>query len=162
MCRIDFPVWVCYAQALGPAAVALVVGIFAFWLGYQQWRTAHNKLRFDLFERRLKVYLATQSVIRTISLTGQLTRDDLDEFSMAVEGAHWLFDERLKNRYQRIQEFAWKAFMARASGQKSDSHPLRPQLIKEEEEYLEFIKQQGPTLDRDFGPYLDFSKVRVV
>lgn len=46
-------------SALGPtfaASATLVVGLMVATIAYRQWRTAHQKLVLDLFEKRLEVY----------------------------------------------------------------------------------------------------------
>jgi hypothetical protein len=39
-----------YIQALGPTVVAVVAAGIAGYIAWRQWRTAHDKLSFDLFE----------------------------------------------------------------------------------------------------------------
>ena len=46
------PLWIQVLQALLTPAIALAVGI----VGFLQWRTAHQKVVLDLFDRRWAVY----------------------------------------------------------------------------------------------------------
>jgi len=39
-------------QALGPTVVAVIAALFALYIGRRQWKTAHDRLSFDLFEKR--------------------------------------------------------------------------------------------------------------
>lgn len=46
------PAWIQVLQALLTPAIAIAVGV----IGFLQWRTAHQKVVLDLFDRRLAVY----------------------------------------------------------------------------------------------------------
>jgi hypothetical protein len=46
------PSCVQYIQALGPTFVAVVAAGIAGYIAWRQWRTAHDKLTFDLYEKR--------------------------------------------------------------------------------------------------------------
>lgn len=50
MCEIH---WTAYVSAFGLPIVAAVAAAIAFY----QWKTARNKLKLDLFEKRIAVYL---------------------------------------------------------------------------------------------------------
>ncbi len=52
-----------FAKGLPAAFVALVIGVIAAWIALQQWRIARAKLNLDLFERRLRVYRATDKYL---------------------------------------------------------------------------------------------------
>ena len=56
------PAWVLYLQALTVPVVAL----FGAWIAYQQWCTARNKLKSDLFDRRFKIYAAADRFLAYI------------------------------------------------------------------------------------------------
>ncbi|CAN7170769.1 hypothetical protein [Rhizobium leguminosarum] len=56
----DLPYWLRVLSALGPtlaASATLLVGLMVATVAYRQWRTAHQKLVLDLFEKRLAVYV---------------------------------------------------------------------------------------------------------
>lgn len=48
----DVPLWIQSLQALATPVIGIGVGVIAF----MQWRTAHQKVVLDLFDRRLAVY----------------------------------------------------------------------------------------------------------
>jgi hypothetical protein len=49
------PVWIQILQALLTPTIAVAVGV----IGFLQWRTAHQKVMLDLFDRRIRVYETT-------------------------------------------------------------------------------------------------------
>ena len=69
------PLWAQYIQACGPTVGALTIALIASFIQYRQWRTANDKLRLDLLEKRLSVYAA---------LTGIFTMSDSAEALSAV------------------------------------------------------------------------------
>jgi hypothetical protein len=73
----QLPFWLQYVQALGPTTVAVVVGAVAAYIAWRQWRTANDRLRFDLFEKRAAVYEAIGHLIGNVALHGHITADDL-------------------------------------------------------------------------------------
>ena len=65
----QLPFWLLVAQALSVPIVAATAAALAAWIGHRQWRTSHQKLLLDLFDKRWEV----ANEIRT--LMGQLPRD---------------------------------------------------------------------------------------
>ncbi|WP_312226213.1 hypothetical protein [Stutzerimonas nitrititolerans] len=82
--------------ALGQILVAVVVGFIA----YRQWRTARSKLQYDLFDRRLKVYEAIQSVVLRSVPSDWRANVEL-EMSASLAELRWLFGKP-------VYDFVWK------------------------------------------------------
>ena len=83
------PFWLQFIQ---PVATA-ILGIGAAILGYYQWRTAHNRLVLDLFERRMKVYDNIRGVLVDVLRFGArgATLDLHRSFVVAATDAQFLF-----------------------------------------------------------------------
>jgi hypothetical protein len=79
-------------RAVGPTIVAIIAAAIALVIGWRQWRTSHDKLKFDLFERRYVVYEATQKLIWGTLAKGRLDEDSL-HYSMS-EAKEWNFSSR--------------------------------------------------------------------
>jgi hypothetical protein len=88
------PLWVEYSKALTTPAIALLAIVVAI----MQWRTAHQKIVLDLFERRMKVYSEIRAVIGSITGSGKLPNEKHFEFMRAIDGAKFLFGRKV-NRY---------------------------------------------------------------
>lgn len=55
----ELPYWLKVISALGPllsASSTLFVGVFVAVIARRQWRTAHQKVILDLFDRRMKIH----------------------------------------------------------------------------------------------------------
>jgi hypothetical protein len=148
-----------HVQALGPTAVAIIAAFIAGYIALRQWWTAHDRLRFDLFEKRFAVYQATQTLINGVTLHGQISMEDMGEFYHGIRGAEFLFDGTTRDFLTKIGEMAFKARMKRHQLEKQPDHPNSHKLIDEEEDILEFLRDQNPKLEKDFRRFLDLSKV---
>lgn len=89
------PFWVQNVQALGPTLVAIVVGAFASWIAAQQWRTARDKLRLDLFEKRWVIYETLNTIIANTLSRGAITLGEVDDFYRRTKGSEFLFDRSI-------------------------------------------------------------------
>ena len=87
------PLWVQYAQALTTPAIALLAIVIAI----LQWRTAHQKVVLDLFERRMKVYSEIRAVIASIVASGKLPNERHFEYLQAADGAKFLFGPKVND-----------------------------------------------------------------
>lgn len=83
------PHWTVYLSALLTPTVA-VLGSF---IAYRQWRLAQNKLKFDLFDRRLTVYEAARTLLSSIMTSGKAKDEEVFKFMVATREAKWLFNE---------------------------------------------------------------------
>ena len=84
--------WINVVGALGAPFVALVAGGAGVYVAFRQHRTARNKLKFELFEERLKVYDAAMKFLSSVATHGDFTLEDESEFLQATRSARWVFD----------------------------------------------------------------------
>jgi hypothetical protein len=155
----QLPLWVQYAQALGPGLVAIVAACIAGYIAWKQWKTAHERLRFDMYQKRFGVYAAAQRLINMTMITGQLTAEDLGNFYDGIRGAEFLFDGDTKAFVHKIGTMAVKARNVRARLEQQPDHPNADKLIDEEQDIVLFLVEQWPKLDAIFARYLDISSV---
>src|SRR5712691_9934192 len=69
----------------------LFLSIAVVLIALQQWQTARDKLRLDLFDRRYKVFDATRRFLSTIGREATFTDSQLLEFHAATSDAEFLF-----------------------------------------------------------------------
>jgi hypothetical protein len=155
----QLPQWVLCVQALAPTVVAIVAAFIASVIALRQWRTAHDRLSFDIFQKRFAVYEATKTLINRAAIHGQFTPDDLGEFYNAIRGAEFLFDGETRTLLMSIGDKAFTARMRRAQINRQPNHPSLDTLIDEEENILDFLRDQDRNLEGHFSRYLDLSKV---
>jgi hypothetical protein len=69
------------------AITTLIIGLFAGYIAWRQWRTSQDRLVLDLFEKRFQVF---QELTRTIAAAFQRVNvqiSDLANFDAATEKA---------------------------------------------------------------------------
>ena len=79
--------WVSFLSAVSVPSIALIVAFIAF----QQWRTARNKLKLDLFDKRMAVYQSVRDTLGTVVRSGALTQDEEINYLAGIQTAKWLF-----------------------------------------------------------------------
>lgn len=101
-----FPQWVKMLAALGPAlaaSVTLLVGIMVAVIAYRQWRTAHEKLLIDLFDRRFSVYASIKEIIAEFQ-RDPLKAKVLIETSEAFAKSRFLFGKDVYTKLFEIRD----------------------------------------------------------
>lgn len=107
------------------AAPITIVGVITAYIAWQQWRTSRQRLQFDLYDRRLRVYEAVQELIAKAS---GLQSEDLVEFRRATSEADFLFGELPNPVSSYLDELVKRA----------ESH------AQEQREYRRRAKEQDP------------------
>jgi hypothetical protein len=148
------PYYVQYVQAVGPTVVAVIAALFALYIGLRQWKTAHYRLSFDMYEKRYAMYEATKNFLGTSINLHQTTPENFTAFRNGIRGAEFLFDKETRNHLTKLYHMAWGDQILQA---KIIQQPNDPDL-KEHEEILKFFEQQDKMLEDMFRPYLDLSK----
>ncbi len=84
----------CGIAAIGQLAISCAVGYVA----WRQWKTAHDKLRLDLYEKRFRILNTTTDFISDV-LSGDIKQEQMVKFLVARSEATFLFagDKELLN-----------------------------------------------------------------
>jgi len=88
--------WTAYLAAISTPLIAMLAGGFGGYVAWRQWRTAQDRLRLDLFEKRLAIYTATMKFLASILTSGRVDRDEEHLWSIAVREAKWLLNRDLE------------------------------------------------------------------
>lgn len=148
------PHWTAYFSALGPLIVAVIAGGFGAYVVWRQWRTAQNRLKFDLFEKRHAIYKSGLDLINAYVSGGGIDKVMLSEYFFDMQDARWLFTNDLAVyldseifkpivRHERI----WDA-LKRASDDKV------PKLEFEQDALEDKIEAAVRLYDSKFEPFL--------
>lgn len=145
------PHWTAYASAL----LVPVVAILGAYIAYRQWRLAQNKLKFDLFDRRLKVYEASTALIGSILASGKAKNEEVSKFMAATREAKWLFDSAIAEYLEK--ELYHKAIDLQRLDAELNGLPIgteRSTNVQYQSYLKKWFNDQFNVLDEKFRPYL--------
>jgi hypothetical protein len=135
--------------------LAGIIGFGAFTIAYWQHRTAKNKLRLDLFDRRLPVFEAAMKLAGIIISKGNISREEVREFAIASRSVRFLFDQKLQDYCDELHD---TALIVWAGKQKIDGLPLGDERATSSELLTErivwFNEQLSNEIPKRFTPFL--------
>jgi hypothetical protein len=149
------PLWVQYAQAAALVALAIIGALIAF----RQWRTAHNALRLNLFDRRFEVYVDALTFIGNVLQRGYPENEDYPILLRARDKAQFLFGPEVVECLKNVND---TAVTLRASHHKHRSAVGEARQVAAEDNHALFLKftQFDANLTRLMRPYLRFSQIQ--
>lgn len=89
------PHWTAYVTAVATPIVAVVAAAIAGAIAYRNWRTAQYKLKFDLFEKRYKIYNDLREEIISWAIRENLNFEKSIEYLNIQRKAEFLFDRKV-------------------------------------------------------------------
>jgi hypothetical protein len=107
-------------QVLLTPAIAILAGVIAFF----QWRTGHQKMVIDLFDRRMKIYTDCRNVLQPIVRSPSATTNENGiEFIKASADAEFLFGDKVVKQFEKVEQaiFDLATFEAELKGNLSDA-----------------------------------------
>lgn len=98
------PLWVDIAVKLTPAFVALVVGLVASLISFLQYKISRDKLRLDLFAKRLEAYEKLQEFFTSVMRHGTVKDEALPVLAEARYKSRFLFGPEIEKSFDGL----WK------------------------------------------------------
>jgi hypothetical protein len=144
------PHWTAYISSIAIPIVA----IFGAYIAYRQFKTAQNRLKYDLFDKRMAVYDAACKAIGIAATKGNLTGQDQIDFLVGVNSAKWLFDSKIS---VYLDKDLWNQIIKLEYHEKMSASLIDTQRvhhIEEKSKTLERLRAQYDTLDKLCAPYL--------
>ena len=146
------PHWTAYVSAL----LVPVVAIFGSIIAFQQWRTARNKLKLDLFDRRFAVYHAARSLLASIFSSGKAKDEEVFKFLSGTREAKWLLNDDIAKYLEK--ELYHKALDLQCLASELEGVPVgeeRSRNVQKQSEIKTWFSQQYDVLDQKFSAYLE-------
>ncbi|MBN9087534.1 MAG: hypothetical protein J0J01_11550 [Reyranella sp.] len=140
--------------ALGQLVIAAMVGGIGFYFAREQSRTARQKLRLDLFDRRFRVFEAARSFISVVLAHGGYEVRDLHAFLVGTIDAQFLLNDEIVLYLREIANRASKLHALKAASNPQSPGPDKAALIKKHYEKLNWISEQIDVLANRFRPFL--------
>ena len=144
--------WTAYLTALVVPVLALVGAGIA----YRQWRTAQNKLKLDLFDRRMLVYQAVLDTLGYVAAHGSISREQQVAYLSGIQTVKWLFGPEIDTYLRRTLwekivnlELHWTMVY-----QAPADHPERGAHIQSKADTLKWLMAQYSVLDEMCAKYM--------
>ena len=144
------PYWLSWVQFAG----VVVIAPTSLWVAYMQMQISAKKLRYDLFDRRYRVYEATRNLFAAMTDIGEVAEPPLRAFRIAIAESRFLFCHALAD-YLSEMEFkvsALQNILKSANSLQVDE--IRTQAGNCIQNTTEWINQQPQSLAEKFDPYL--------
>ncbi len=118
-------------------------------IAYGQWRTAQNKLKLDLFEKRMSVYQTARDMISFVATRGKINPEEQLKYLLGIQTAKWLFGLEVA---EYLQKTLWKQVVGLDFSQTMMSNtdrddPERSKYITNKAETLAWVIDQYKVLD---------------
>ncbi|MFZ0496591.1 MAG: hypothetical protein WBD78_10175 [Methylocella sp.] len=145
-----------YASALGTPIIALIVGLFGGMIAYRQWRTAQDRLKLDLFDRRLVIYQQTRDFLARRMALGQLKGREITEFAVNTRVSRWLFSAAIADYLEgEIAKKAMDLADLNSELEALTDEAGRKQNVSRQRELKDWLeKQLYEVIDAKFGEFL--------
>ena len=144
------PIWVQTLSALLVPVIALAVGVIA----YLQWRTNKNRLKLELFDRRVKYYEAAIQFIGDTMANNAVSDESRMKFIHARYGSAFLLNDDVT---EYLKELSKKGDAVSELSSKEKDLPSgddKTRTIEERYEAVNWIVGQREILQRKFEPFL--------
>lgn len=145
------PHWTTYLAAL----LTPIVAVLGSFIAYRQWRLAQNKLKLELFDRRLSVYDATRALLASIMSSGKTKDEEVFKFMVATREAKWLLNDSIaeyldKQLYHKVIDLQTLASELEGVGVGEE----RTQNVHAQANIKKWLMAQFGVLDEKFTPFL--------
>lgn len=141
------------------AITPLAIAAFVAWIAFQQWQTAHRKLRLDLYDRRFRVIDKASRIILNVVI-------DFDNFKQLAElmeirdAAYFLFDPPIFYILDDVVMTCLELVRLTDKNIASADEAERAEMHEERLKFINRITGKGKEIRELAKPYLDFSRIR--
>ena len=135
-----------------------MIGVIAAYVAWQQWKTSHQKLMLDLYDRRLRIYEEVVKVLAIITRDADISYESLAIFRSSVAEADFIFGPEIVAFIDEIYSRGVRLHSARE--QYDDNLKInRPdydhkKTVDEKHDQLAWLVAQLETVKERFGKYM--------
>ena len=86
--------WIDFVEAT-KAGLTPVIAVVATYIAWQQWRANALKLKWDRYEKRLKVYQSVVGYLAVVQQEASVKTDDIRQLRIGTAEAQFLFNDEV-------------------------------------------------------------------
>ncbi|MDX2231978.1 MAG: hypothetical protein NW220_20250 [Leptolyngbyaceae cyanobacterium bins.349] len=158
-CTQEMVLWLDIIAKLAPAVVALVVGIFGTYIGFNQYRTNRDKLRLDLFDKRLEAYEKLQEYFNCLLRDAQVDNKAISILAEVRYKSLFLFGDEITEHINEVWDKAIEMRRLNLNLYGSGGLPVgeeRNIICDEESRLLQWNLNQQNDSPKRYAKYLKF------
>ena len=128
-----------------------VLALLGVWIAFAQWWLARNRLRLDLFDKRMAVFEAMRDAAQATLSNPTMEMEALREFALRTAPACWLFDAEIA---AYIKAYRNKLSQVLTYQKHLDSKEYRDK----HEAALLWLLSEGETISQRLLPYMQIDE----
>lgn len=133
---------------------------FLAYIALQNYRVEKHKLRFELFEKRHRLYETVRELLKSAMIHGVPLRPDLHLFVANSSDVAFLFEKDVQSYVENLRDKALRAIHLQERLERGTDDTAERANIARELESLERWLHAGLTNTQElFGKYLNFKKI---
>jgi len=115
------------------ALLTPLTAVVILYIAYQQLHTNRLRLKFELFDRRYKLYEKVTSFLANILVEGTVSPNAPTNYLPETKGVIFLFDKRIQEFAEEVYHKASDLHTLGTMGERLDGGPLSRNLDKQHE-----------------------------
>lgn len=141
------------AKSISGFLIPLIAVITAY-IAYQQYKINQNKLKFDLYDKRFKVYYSLMGLISYVIQAGTTTKEETDKFMREIYESKFLFHENVSNYLNIIHNRAKELRYLDKKIANARTTDEREKLLNEKDKHFDWFVDQMKESQKIFSSYL--------
>ena len=137
--------------------VTILVAVFAAYVAYHQSRTAREKFKLGVFDKRFQVFAGARKFLSLILQRAKIDLASLFDYRAAIGEASFLFGDDLTDYLGEIDRRALHLYTLHETIEPLPSGAERSRLASEISDELRWLTEQLPELKKRFGRYMRFA-----
>ena len=155
----ELPIWVQYVQALAATTLSFVAACISGAIQWRMWKTAKDKLKLDLYDKRLEVFVALAKLL----VPDNDDAAERQELSKKAYKAEFLFGEEVvkfvRLAVKRIDGYYTDKALIKDYRSTGDADLIKQLFTRQSELRQEIFAAQQEMLPV-FSPYLSFENIK--
>jgi hypothetical protein len=148
-----------FSAASIQSVLTIVIAASVAYIALRQWLTARDKLRLDLYDRRLLIYREVVEYLSLMMQSHEIKTEDLGKFRAATSEADFLFDPEISKYIDEVGNKAMKLWEAKFVLPEVPEGLNRQKTVSEIVECATWFSGQHEIAKKKFMKYIDISKL---
>ncbi len=144
------------------ALLTPIIALLALWIAYQQFQVQKYRTKFDLFERRMRIYESVRETLVIVFRDASVEKANFTEFGTAIRHAKFLFDGHLLEYLKLIDQKIVSLVIINRKLYGEFRLPVgeaRDKVAEEEYELNIWITKQLPVFEDYFFDFMKINKI---